>query len=261
MSEAKTTVKIQSLLVGFSIIDVIVKHGKPIKFNEIHARTNITKSNLYKYLNTLISIGAIHRNKETGLYSPGSTLIQYGMAAVNQEDIVAKTAYYLEEINHTFGETTLLAVWTHGGPMIVKMIHSRAGLNLGGQVGTILPVHSAAGMLFAAYKKGPMIEEWIGKGIANLVPDERSNLREKLKAIQKEGISFAKDALAKSISSAAIPIFNYDRHLLGAVVIVGLGDTVPLRAEEESSRYLLQKSLEISAEFGYESGQSPAEES
>ncbi len=251
MSETKTPVKIQSLLVGFSVIDIIVKHGRPIKFNEIHQYTNITKSNLYKYINTLISIGVIHRDKYTGLYSPGSTLIEYGMSAVNQEDIVSRITPYLEEINLFSKETTLLAVWTHNGPMIAKMINSQAGLNLGGQVGTILPLKSAVGKLFATYKKGPLIEDWIKRERTKLTKEEYRLLEENFQWIQQEGISFATEALANSIASVAIPIMDYANELLCTITVVGFQEVIPSQIHEDLSRYLIEKRVEISSQFGY----------
>ena len=242
---------IQSLLVGFSIIDLVAKHGRPMKFNEIHTSTKITKSNLYKYLNTLTSLKVLHRDKNTGLYSPGSTLIEYGMAAVNQEDIIRKVTPYLEEINLTTRETTLLAVWTHDGPMIIKMIHSHAGLNLGGQVGTLLPIKSAGGKLFSAFKKGPIIEKWIERQIASFSAEEYERLERDISSIREEGIAFAQDALAPSVTSAAIPIFDFNRELLGAIIIVGFQDAISSSPNDELARYLLTLSKGISSQFGF----------
>src|SRR5699024_5585881 len=160
MTKPKKSTQIKSLLVGFSIIDVLAKHPKPLKFNDIQHKTKITKSNLYKYLNTLTSLGVLYRDREDGTFSLGTTLIKYGMSVVNREDIVNKIKPFLEEINLKLKETTLFTVWTNEGPMIVKMIHSSSGLNLGGQVGTILPIHSAAGKLFAAFKNNPLSDQW-----------------------------------------------------------------------------------------------------
>ncbi|OMP66008.1 IclR family transcriptional regulator [Domibacillus epiphyticus] len=251
MTEEKKTVQIQSLLVGFSIIDLVARNGSPMKFNDIHHYTKITKSNLYKYLNTLTSLGVLHRDQESGLYSSGSTLIEYGMAAVNQEDVALKVTPYLEEINLLSKETTLLAVWSHDGPMIIKMIHSRAGLNLGGQVGTLLPIHSAGGKLFAAYKTGALFNDWKEKQTAGLSKEMKNQLDEDMNRIPLEGIAFARDALAPSVASAAIPVFNYEQTIIGAVIIVGFSDNIPLQTDEPLGRSLLEKSIEISRQFGY----------
>lgn len=251
MSNQDNPPKIQSLLVGFSIINLVAKSSHPIKFNDIHHHTKISKSNLYKYLNTLTSLQVLHRDPETGLYSGGPALIQYGMATVNRENIVDKVNPYLEEINLLSKETTLLAVWTHNGPMIVKMIYSRAGLNLGGQVGTLLPINSAGGKLFASFKSGPLVEDWIAHSTAVFPAETVGELQKDFQQIRKDGIAFAHEALAPSVASAAIPIFNYEQEIIGAVIIVGFQETIPTKPEDEMSAELLNRSRQISELFGY----------
>jgi len=251
MSEQKKIPKVQSLLVGFSIIDLVAKSPQPLKFNDIQHHTKVTKSNLSKYLYTLTTLGALHRDLETGLYSGGPALIEYGMATVNKENIIDKATPYLEEINLLSKETTLLAIWTHEGPMIIKMILSQAGLNLGGQLGTVLPIHSAGGKIFASFMAGPLIDEWISKETSHLTKEESALLQEELITIGENKITFASDALAPSIASTAIPIFNFNNHVLGAIIIVGFQKTIPTHPDEELSIHLLEKSKEISAIFGF----------
>ena len=250
MTKPKKGTQIQSLLVGFSIIDVLAKHPKPLKFNDIQHKTKITKSNLYKYLNTLTSLGVLYRDREDGTFSLGTTLIKYGMSAVNREDIVNKIKPFLEEINLKLKETTLFTVWTNEGPMIVKMIHSSSGLNLGGQVGTILPIHSAAGKLFAAYRNDPISRNWKEKEYEKLNKHKITELESKFEEIRNRKIAFATEALATFVSSVAIPIFRYDHEIIGSIVVVGFEKTIPMHPNDKLSQYLLGKGNEISRELG-----------
>ncbi|MFB4162438.1 IclR family transcriptional regulator [Alteribacillus sp. JSM 102045] len=249
MAEKKNA-QVQSLLVGFSIVELIAERDTPMKFNDIHNETKITKSNLYKYLNTLTSLGILHRDPDNGMYTLGSTLVQYGMAAVNKEDVVNRASSFLQEINLKSKETTLLAVWTHTGPMIVKMIHSSLGLNLGGQVGTILPINSAAGKLFAAFMNDPIANTWKEKEQSDMNVEQKESFNKELEIIKQKKIAFAKEALAPSVASTAVPIFNYNEELLGGVIVVGFEKSIPQSTEEELSQYLLKKSQEISLAFG-----------
>lgn len=250
MLETNKSTKIQSLMVGFKIIDLIAKKEKPLKFNEIHHETKISKSNLYKYLNTLTSLGILYRDKETGAYSLGTTLIKYGMTALNKENIIDKVNPHLQEINLKLKETTLLTTWTDEGPMIVKMIHSSKGLNLGGQVGTILPIHSAAGKLFATFKNDPISLHWKEQEYKKLDTEHIRTLEKEQEKIRKQHIAFASGALAKFVASVAIPIFNYNDEIVGSIVVVGFEQTIPSKISDQRSEYLLRKGHEISREMG-----------
>lgn len=252
MTKKQRTQKIQSLLVGFSIIDFVARSKKPVKFNDIHYATEITKSNLYKYLNTLTSLDVLYRDEETGLYSGGTALIEYGMTIINNDNILEKVTPYLEKVNILSGATTLLTTWTQKGPVIVKMIDSRDGLNLGGQVGTVLPLDSAGGKLYATFKEGPLIEQWIKSETKDISSADYERLEKDFQSIKENWIAFAHGALAPSIQSTAVPFFNYDHKMIGAFVIVGFENTIPKRVNDTLSNELLDISYEVSNIFGYE---------
>ena len=94
MSNEKSNAMIQSLQVGMSIVDLIASKDQPLKFSEIQELTQITKSNLYKYLNTLTHLQLLHRDKKSGAYMLGSKIIEYGRSAIGHQDIIS-TVYSL----------------------------------------------------------------------------------------------------------------------------------------------------------------------
>ena len=89
MSNDKSNAMIQSLQVGMSIVDIISSNEQPLKFSEIQELTQITKSNLYKYLNTLTHLQLLHRDKKSGTYTLGSKIIEYGRSAIGHQDIIS----------------------------------------------------------------------------------------------------------------------------------------------------------------------------
>ena len=89
MSNDKSNAMIQSLQVGMSIVDLISSKEQPLKFTEIQELTQITKSNLYKYLNTLTHLQLLHRDKKSGAYMLGSKIIEYGRSAIGHQDIIS----------------------------------------------------------------------------------------------------------------------------------------------------------------------------
>ncbi|MED1951805.1 IclR family transcriptional regulator [Brevibacillus centrosporus] len=254
MEQAKSGVTIQSLQIGLRIVDLIAKQQKPIKFADICEMTQITKSNLYKYLNTLTGAGILYRDKESGMFSLGSKLIEYGMAAINQENMVERISPYLQEINRHCGNTALFSVWTHSGPMVVRICNnSRAGLNIGAQMGTVLPVLSASGKLFAAFMDEGVIGSWKNSGIARLDSESAAEFERELNRVREQGISFASEPLVPSVSSMSIPVLNYKRELVGTVTLVGFSNQIPQQIEHEISEYMLKASAELSGLFGYPS--------
>lgn len=251
MEVTKKGTTIQSLQIGMDIVDLIAKQGKPLKFSDIQDLTKITKSNLYKYLNTFTQLGILYRDKGSGAYVLGSKLIEYGMAAVDQENVIDRIAPYLQEINEKSLSTVLYSIWTHNGPMIVREFNVNQGYNIGAQMGTLLPLLSATGKVFTAFMNEQIIREWREKELKQAPPEKVEELEEECKSIREKEIAFAREPLVSSVSSVSFPVFNYKKKLLGAVTIVGFSELIPHNEEEELSKYLMNTSKEISGSFGY----------
>lgn len=251
MEVIKKGTTIQSLEVGMSIIEAIAQQGRPLKFSDIQELTQITKSNLYKYLNTFTLLGILYRYKDTGEYVLGSKLIEYGMAAVDQENVIDRITPFMHEINEKFSNTVLFSSWTHNGPMIVKELNKNRGLNIGAQIGTLLPLRSASGKVFMAFLDEQMIREWKEKEIMQIPPEKVGLLEDECKIIREKEISFAREPLVPSVSSVSIPVLNYKKKLLGSITVVGFSEVIPQNEHHELSRYLIDISKEISGSFGY----------
>lgn len=242
---------IQSLEIGIQLVDLIVQNGQPMKFNDIHHSTGITKSNLYKYLNTLTQLGLLYRDRESGHYRLGSRLIEYGMAAVDREDLMDRLLPYLQEINQHCQETVLLHMWTDQGPMVVKMFSSHQGLNIGARIGTILPLSSAAGKIFAAFLDEVLVKDWKEKEWNKLTPEQRESLAAELEEVRQTHVSFAREPLVPFISSVGFPIFNYERKLMASFTVVGFSQDIPQDSSHPLCVYLMEKSREISQVCGW----------
>jgi DNA-binding IclR family transcriptional regulator len=251
MEVSKKGTTIQSLQIGMGIIETIAKQGRPLRFSDIQDLTQITKSNLYKYLNTFTQLGLLYRNKDTGEYVLGSKLIEYGMAAVDQENVIDRISPFLHEINEKSSSTVLFSSWTDNGPMVVRDFNNNRGINIGAQIGTLLPIRSATGKVFMAFMDEHIIREWKAKEFMQIPQELVSQLEVECRVIREKEIAFAREPLVSSVSSVAIPVLNYQKKLLGAVTVVGFTEFIPLNENNELSHYLISISKEISGSFGY----------
>lgn len=242
MSTKKSRDTIQSLRLGISIIDCLAEEGRPLKVADIQEKTKITKSNLYKYLNTLLEANIIYREPEAGLYYLGSKLIQYGMAAIENQDIVARITPYLQELSQKTKSSVIFAVPTYSGPIIVKIIRSNQILNIGAELGALLPANSSAGKVFHVFSSNWVVENWEGQAESIISKEEFS-------MIQKEKIAFAREPLINEISSVAIPVISFDSELIGVISVVGFTSDIPGTLEHQTSKYIQEMQEEISKNF------------
>ena len=155
----------------------------------------------------------LYRDNETGSYVLGSKLIKFGMVAADHENVLGRITPYLEMLSKKSNCSVTYSVWTEKGPMVIKLFNSNAGYNIGVQAGTILPLASATGKTFLAFKEQLLIRVE-GKGIKKLLPEQREAFEEELQRIREKEISFAAEPIVPSVSSVSFPVFNHLQQLL-----------------------------------------------
>lgn len=251
MEVVKSNTTIQALQIGMGILEVMSKQDKPVKFTEIHELTSISKSNLYKYLNTFIQLGILYRDQETGTYDFGSKLIEYGMIASDRENVVERVTPYLREISKEASCTVTYSIWTSSGPMIINIFNSFQGINIGAQIGTILPPTSAAGKVFLTFQDADATHDWKEAELKRLGAAEQQQLKNEIEAVRQKEIAFAKEPLIASVSSISFPILNFKKNLLGVVAVVGFTEQISTDEDNELNVFIKNKSKQINKIFGY----------
>lgn len=236
---------IGSLAQGIKIIDVVANSDSPLKFTEIQEQTGISKSNLYKYLNTLTQLDLLYRDVKQGHYSLGYKFLEYGSAATKNNDLISRLTPYFKEISNLTNMSSAMSVWLNDTPVITNIWNTNYGLNIGAQIGTKLPLLSAAGKIFAAYAKDDEVLDWVKSEQDKTANFNFDSFNEELAQIRKLHVAFAKEPLVNHVSSCSLPILNYNHELLGAVVIIGFTEEVP----EDSSTELVQQVIELTKEM------------
>lgn len=248
MNKAST---IGSLIQGFGIIDVVAKSDTPLKFTEIQEHTGISKSNLYKYLNTLTELDLLYRDVKQGSYSLGYKFLEYGNAAMKNNDLVMKLSHYFKEISNLTNMTTSLAVWLNDTPVITNIWNTNYGLNIGAQIGTKLPLLSAAGKVFAAYSNKEEIKLWLEQEQAKITNFSIEEFSKELNEIRSKHVAFAIEPLIKHVSSWSLPILDYKKDLLGTITIIGFTENIPTDSSSELVQKVIGISKEMSSIYGY----------
>jgi len=245
------TTTIGSLAQGIKIIDVIAQSESPLKFTEVQELTGISKSNLYKYLNTLTQMDLLYRDQKQGHYSLGYKFLEYGSAAMKNNDLIGRLTPYFKEISNLTNMSTSLSVWLNDTPVITNIWNTNFGLNIGAQIGTKLPLLSAAGKIFAAYANTDEVQNWIEQEQAKQPAFPTDSFKEELKKITKSHVAFAKEPLVNHVSSWSLPILNYKNELLAAVTIIGFTEDIPKDDSSEIVQQVIQMVKEMSQSYGY----------
>lgn len=242
---------IGSLALGINIIDVVAKSDIPLKFSDIQEQTGISKSNLYKYLNTLTQMNLLYRDQMHGAYSLGYKFLEYGTAAMHNADFMGRLTPYFKEVSHLTNMSTLLTTWVNDAPIVTNIWNTNYGLSIGAQIGTQLPLTSATGKIYAAFANTPEIGQWIEQEQEKIENFDMVKFQRALKTIRAQKFAYAEEPLVKHVSSIGFPILNFNKELVASFTVVGFSEDVPNDVNNETVQKILAVSAKMSSIYGY----------
>lgn len=214
---------IQSVEHAIFILDQVKKAKKPLTLTELSTMTGMSKSRLQKYLVSFVKLALLTLNEKEKTYNLGPKLIELGLSAQRQFDIISVIAPFLLEIKEELNQSSLIAFWTEQGPTIVNYQGSGRIINVGIEVGSYTPLlKSSVGKCFAAFLPEHLTKELFDYELVRYELD-RDEVVKELNEIRALGFSYRDrnfGDLPGNVSAAA-PVFDHSDQVAAVVCIIG----------------------------------------
>ena len=261
---------IQSIEIGFRIIDALVRARSPVPLKEIAARTSLPASNAHFYLVSLIKVGMVSQDHATGYYCIGPYGLEIGIACLEQFDLFTVSRPLLAELAAQTGYTVFLGVWGNHGPTIVYRVEgrrSRGTFEL--RIGSVLPLLSSAlGRVFLSYLPEEATEEQLdaelrqslpsltdaaGKPAAAAldVPTDLAGVRSLISQVREQRMSRCRRALLTDFTALSAPIQDHAGNIIAAVTVMGPIGVLDDDFNGEVAREIKATGTAISLQAGY----------
>jgi DNA-binding IclR family transcriptional regulator len=216
---------IQSVEIGFSVLDALVHGGGPLTLGEVARGAGLSLSQARRYLVSLVRCGLAVQDPATGRYDLGSRSLQIGLAALARVEAVDLAAAALRELVARIHEGGTLAVWGDEGPTIVRWIRGGGiGVTSLG-LGTIFPLFSSAtGRVFLSHlprdNTRAQLHRELGAKAMNS-PKTQQEIENVIAEVREAGFARLKGHFVQGIRGAAAPIFDSQGELVAVMAIAG----------------------------------------
>jgi DNA-binding IclR family transcriptional regulator len=225
---------IQSIEIGFRILDFLVQAGRPAPLREIAAATGLPPSNVHFYLVSLMEVGAVRQDPDARNYGLGPYALRLGIAGLEQFDLFGAAKGALEELANEAGHSAFLGVWGNHGPTIVYRVdgqQSRSVFEL--RVGSVLPVlRSALGRNLLAHLPESMTRVLVDKELADInamypnrtdpdLPRNRREVTALIAQVKERGMSRCRQMLLSDYTAISAPVFDYSGTIIAGITLMG----------------------------------------
>lgn len=250
---------IQSVEVGFSLLEALGRAAGPQMLRDLAAAAGMSAAKAHRYLVSFQRLQLVVQDPTSTRYDLGPAALKLGLASLSRLDAVKLGRVRASALMEQIGHTVALAVWGNHGPTIVHWEESPQAVTVNLRLGDVMPLlSSATGRCFAAYVSkdaiAPMLREELARaqkqGRAD-VPGTMAAVRTMLDEVRARGASRVVDVLLPGIVGFCAPVFDADGHI--ALGIVALGPTGTFDPEWDGAVHtpLRQSAQQLSRDLGW----------
>jgi DNA-binding IclR family transcriptional regulator len=260
---------VQSLEVGMDLLKVMVRGQRSMMLKDIAAAAGMPASKAHRYLVSLIRAGLVEQDPLSARYHLGPFALNLGLVAIDRLDRIRLGMGAIAGLRDRINETTALAVWSEGGPVVVRWERPRRPIIVNVVTGTNLGLlTSAAGRVFAAWMPPAQIDPLLAEALADArCPASIGSLADAhalLARVRADGHALISgNYVVKGVEALAAPVFNFRNEISMAMLIVAvegsldLGEHSPVIAALQEAATALSLRLGATGRPGEASGTAP----
>ena len=224
----KTRAGIQSVEVGFALLDALAQASGPLMLRDLAASAAMSAAKAHRYLVSFQRLGLVAQDTSTR-YDLGPAALKLGLAAISRLDAVKLARERMPALMGKIGHTLALAVWGNHGPTIVHWEESPLAVTVNLRLGDVMPLlSSATGRCFAAHVSCEAIAPLLRAELARAralertdLPRTQAELARLLKEVRDQGLARVIDHLLPGIAGFCAPVFDFDGHMVLGIVALG----------------------------------------
>jgi DNA-binding IclR family transcriptional regulator len=250
---------IQSVEVGFALLDVLSKAAGPLMLRDLAAAAGMSAAKAHRYLVSFQRLELVVQDAGSTRYDLGPAALKLGLASLSRLDAVKLARERITPLMEQVGHTLALAVWGNHGPTIVHWEESPQAVTVNLRLGDVMPLlSSATGRCFAAWLSKDAITPLLKEEIARAQKQGRSDVpatlaeaRAMLDEVRQRGAARVVDTLLPGIVGFCVPVFDSDGHIALGIVALGPTGTFDPAWGGAVEKPLRAAASQLSSDLGY----------
>jgi len=212
-----------TLVNGLKVLEYVSLHGKKkgVTLQEITNSLEMHRSNVFRYLKTLVNCGWLDYDLETFRYHIGRKPLQIAGTSLNQLDLRAIAHPFLQKL---VDETCLaihLGVLSGSSIVYIDKVENNSPIQMRSRPGMSAPVHcTAMGKALLATCSTQRVIALVGEDLTAYTPKtitDIGGLLANLDKVRERGYAIDNEENEIGIGCVAAAIFGYEDDAIGAV--------------------------------------------
>ena len=241
---------------GLAVLEFtsLVGQKKGITLQEISKSLGMNRSNVYRYLKTLVDCGWLEYDPETFRYRIGGKPLQIAGVSLQQIDLRTIARPFLEELAEETCLAIHLGVLNENAIIYIDKVESDSPIQMRSHPGMVAPAYcTAMGKAMLATLSPQMVTSLFPDNLpqrtAHTITTPKGLLTE-LERVRTRGFAIDQEENEAGIGCVGAAIFGYDNELIGAVSLSTLIQNLTPENTELFGRRIMKTASRISQSMG-----------
>ena len=218
----KQVESVAAVLKVFSILQALSR-CQTASLSELETQLMIPKSTIYRFLQTMQTLGYVTQNAENERYSLTLELFHLGAKALNNLDINKLAHPIMKRIMNETGETIHLGEQDRDAVIYIHKVESHHSLRMGSQIGKRAEIYSTAmGKIICAFgeNKELALASLQNKDFVKHTENTLASYDEFLQQVEwtkQNGFAYDREENESSLFCIAVPVFDVLEHAVASM--------------------------------------------
>lgn len=238
---------------AIGVLDQVAGFGRPVRFTEVLAESDLPKPTLYRFIQSLTNQGMLVYDPERQTYAPGLRLLRLAHSAWAVSSLAPIARPFLDTLSAETGEAVHLAQIDNGQVLFIDKRRADAGYETLAQAGQVAPAYcTGVGKVILAFmnqeSRNLAIQQQAFHSYTDATHTDAKTLEVELSVIRKDGVAYDREEHQSGIISIAAPILTARKRVIGAVSIATSTSRHSLDGLEAFRPILLETAAKIGTE-------------
>ncbi|MBG21294.1 MAG: hypothetical protein CML31_15300 [Rhizobiales bacterium] len=244
----------QSTIAAFAILEEMARHSEACRVTDIAAALGMPRARVYRYLQTLVTLGYVRQDPATERYRLTLKLFHLGQAIADGTQLTSVARPLMVALRDEVRQTVTLSIPEETGMRVIDIVRIETPVQIVTKPGALLPLHnSAQGKLALAF--GPQsyretVMAGFASGDSTYAGLDTEKLDRQIERARKTGWTLAPEEILPGVNAVSSPIFDVENRFVATITVVGSVQDIKPKPDEIYVAAVIRAARKISAELG-----------
>ena len=246
---------VRAIAKACTLLDLLTEAKRPLSLGELTQSSGWAKSTVYGLLSSMRSCGLVEQDAQSGRYTLGVRLFEYGSAVSSTRNIITLAKEPMEQLVKAAGESASLSMLDRGEALVLLHAEPDSAFHIVSETGAHLPAFcTAQGKVLLSALSDAAVRRIFEAQFQQFTPHSVSSadaLLAELETVRKTGFAIENGEFKIGVRGIAAPIKDHTGAIRYAIGLIGMFRRVDSDEFRAATAEVIKTAAALSEALGY----------